>query len=153
MATSLAASQSFFGNIGGAVGDIFTGIGQQQSAKTLRIAARYAGENADLAETSTRIQRAQLDRQAYRTIGGQKADVAGAGFSASGSALDLLRDSMAEAAMADNLTALQGQIEVNAYTAQQKSLLGQAKQADIAAKGSFIGSIFKVIAGVAALAI
>jgi hypothetical protein len=57
-------------------------------------------QNEAYTEQSTRIQQKQLDRQVTQTIGGQAASVAGAGFSSGGTALNLMRDSASQGALA-----------------------------------------------------
>lgn len=138
-------------SFGGAAKSLFGGFGAQASAKSLRQAAGIMGENVDLARENTAVQTRQAERKGQQAIGGQQADVAAAGFSSSGSALDLLRSSTEEAAMTAALTHLQGEIDVNSYKAQQTSFLGQADAADQEAKGSFIGSAFNLVAGIASI--
>jgi hypothetical protein len=156
----MAISSSTFSNVGGAVSDLFAGMGasakgklQAQglrltaagtrisasstrlSAESLRtkargdlaeasnydLAAGLARQNEAYTEQSTRIQQAQLDRQVTQTIGGQQASVAGAGFAASGSALDILRDSASQGALAKGVLAQQGVISEAGYEEQAKS--------------------------------
>jgi hypothetical protein len=74
----------------------------------------------------------QLDRQITLTIGGQRADVAGAGLKESGTALDLLRDSAAQGALAKDVLARQGVIQEAGYEEQAQSydvMSGAAKYA------------------------
>lgn len=87
------------GQIGGAAGDIFSGVGQLVAAGGYSQAAGYARENAALTARMTAIEVQQADRMAFKVLGGQQADVAAAGFSLSGSAIDLMTDSARAASL------------------------------------------------------
>jgi|CXWL01.1.fsa_nt_gi hypothetical protein len=78
-------------------------------------------------EKSTAIQQMQADREIYKTIGGAEADIAGAGFSASGSGLDILRDSAAQGALTKEIIGVQGSIDANVY---KQAALGYRMQAE-----------------------
>src|SRR5581483_7490836 len=104
------------------------------------------------------IQEMQVQREAYKAIGGQIADVAGAGFAESGSALDLLRSSAAQGALAKQLVTEQGGIQVESYKTQAASYDAMAQAADMAAQadresglGSFISGGIRAAAGIATL--
>src|ERR1700730_6424021 len=132
-------SRSTFSNAGGAVNDIFAGIGAATNAslqaKGLRIkaagnlaegqeydlAASLAAENEKFTETSTQIQEAQRERENTLQIGGQRADIAAAGFAESGSALDILRDSASQGALSKAVLGQQGLITEAGYTEQEAS--------------------------------
>jgi hypothetical protein len=194
-------SSGFFSNIGGAVSDIFggqatalsaqmRGTGLNIQAAGIRIKAQgdlAEASNYDLASALARqneaytvqsqaIQQMQLDRQIAQTIGSQQAEVAGSGLAASGSALDLLRDSAAQGSLAKSVLAQQGIITEAGYEEQAKSYdtmssatktaasgeMGIAAQTDqLAAQtvaagkqaetGSFITAALKGVAAVATL--
>jgi hypothetical protein len=100
----------------------------------------------------------QFDRNIYQTIGGQQADIAGAGFANSGSSLDLLRDSASQGALTKAVAGQQGLITEAGYKEQAESYTNLASAArmaadaeDNAAKGSTITGIIKGAAGVASL--
>lgn len=127
-------------SIGGAVSDLFAAEGHESKAKGLRIEAEdydlasgYATKNERFTETSTAIKQAQLDREIYKTIGGQAADVAGAGFAASGSALDLMRDSASQGALTKAVGEQQGLIAEEGYKVQAETYTNMGKAAQIAA--------------------
>lgn len=145
--------QSGFGLLGGAVQDIFGAKGHKQAAAGYDRAAGFSDEAARLSEQSGRIKQTMLARDAYRVIGGQQADVAGAGFSASGSALDLLRSSASEASLAASLTKIQSDIDTNDFIAQGDAYRSRASQERNAGKGDAFGAIIKGIAAVAAFII
>jgi hypothetical protein len=142
----MAISQTGFADASASVTSLFQGIGAISSAdlksQGLRLDAQgdrikaqgdiAEGSNYDLASTlatqneqftaaSTAIKSAQSDRSTYQAIGGQQADVAGAGFAASGSALDLLHDSAAQGALSKAVVNQQGLITEAGYTEQAQS--------------------------------
>jgi hypothetical protein len=126
-------------SIGGAVNDLFGADAHRAKAagdvfekKNYDLAAVYADQNAKFTETSTAIKGAQLDRQLYQTIGGQAADVAGAGFAASGSALDLMRDSASQGALTHAVAGEQGLITEAGYKEQAESFRNMSGAAQVA---------------------
>lgn len=84
--------------------------------------ANRAAKAAEFNERETRImtminlQRQQ--RKAYQVLGAEEAAVAGSGFSMSGTALDLLHSSVANASLDANLIATRGELEAHGYAAQ-----------------------------------
>lgn len=115
--------------VGGAVGDLFGSGGASAEAKSYTGAATLAQQNAALTSASTRIQETQLARQITQTEGTQFADVGGAGFTEGGSALDLLRSSASQGALAKSLTNIQGAVNENAYAAQAGAYTAAAASA------------------------
>ena len=144
-------SADLFSDFGGAAQAIFGGLASQQSAGTYRQAADIAGQNAVYAKEGADIRTYQLGRKAFQATSGQQADIAGAGFSAGGSALDLLRDSTTQGHLATAASQIQGSIDVNTYKQSQVAYEGEAAAADKQATGDFIGGAFKLVAGVASL--
>ena len=104
-------------------------------------AATLATQNAQLTAASTRIQETQTARQLFQTEGTQLADVAGAGFTESGSALDLLKSSMSQGALAKSLVNIQGAIQENSYAAQAGAYQGEAAAANEASTAGTISAI------------
>lgn len=148
---------------GGAVSDLFAAGALRTKARGSRIegeeyklAERMSLENAQFAETSTAVKQAQLQRGIMLTLGQQQADVAASGFIASGSALDLLRDSAAQGALTKAVAQQQGIIEEDAYKAQAQSYALMAEGANLAAaagdKAAQQAEISAGIKGIAALA-
>ena len=162
---NIQLSSATFSNAGGAVSDLFAASGDRAKAAGDRIQAQnydlastLATQNEQFTETSTAIKQHEIDRNVYQTIGGQQADVAGAGFAASGSALDLLRDSAAEGALTHAVAGQQGLITEAGFTEQATSFTNMAQAArmaadaeDKAAKGSTITGIIKGAAAVASV--
>src|SRR5215203_4732176 len=127
-------------SVGGAVQDLFGADAHRSKAQGLRIEAGnydrssgYAEQNAQFTETSTAIKQSQMDRDIFKTLGGQAADVAGAGFSASGSALDIMRDSASQGALMKAVGAAQGLITEEGYQVQAKNYTAMGKAARMAA--------------------
>jgi hypothetical protein len=144
----MALGAATFNDAAGAVADIFASSADSTKAEGLRIKAKgdllegqnydmaavLAGQNEKFTEQSTAIKQAQLDRSNTMTLGGQAADVAGAGFAASGSALDLMRDSASQGALTKAVAGEQGLITEAGYTEQQTSYQNLSKAASFAAQ-------------------
>jgi hypothetical protein len=158
----MAGLDSVFSNVAGASSDLFAAKGFGFKAKGARIeqglyndAAVFADQNVAYTERSTAIKTAQEQRKDLKLIGGQTADIASAGFAASGSALDILAESASQGAHARQVLGFQGQITEAGYEQQAKALRMQgdaagvaAEAADEAAKGANISA---AIHGVAAI--
>lgn len=135
----MAFSSSTFSNAGGAVSDLFGGIGSilkgDASAESLRLKAQgdlaeasqydlaqtLAQQNAQFTQASTGIQQQQQVRNTTMQIGGQKAAISGGGFAESGSGLDILRDSAQQGALAKEVIGQQGQMTQAGYEEQATS--------------------------------
>jgi hypothetical protein len=175
----MAFGGSTISDFAGGVSDFFAASADQTKAQALRLKAQgdqLEGENYGLAsdlatqnekftETSTAIKQAQLDRSITQTIGGQQADVAGAGFASSGSALDIMRDSASQGALTKAVAGQQGLITEAGYKEQAQSYTNMqtaagiavqtdelaANAADKAATGADITGAVKIGAGIATL--
>lgn len=159
-------SDKTFSDLGGAASDIFAGFGDQAKAQgdfaeatDYTLASQLATQNEKFTETSTAIKEAQQNRSLTQTLGGQQADVAGAGFAESGSSLDLLRDSASQGALTHAVLGQQGLITEAGYTEQATSYTNMATAATAAGNAANQASTFaditggiKAIAGVATLA-
>lgn len=141
-----------FSSAGTAISDFYQAQGDKKSASNYLEAADIANQNAQLAKMSAAIQETATQRQINKTIGGQAADVAGAGFAQSGSALDLMRDSASQGALQKAMIGLQGQINSNAYAAQAGAYMGEYQAAQTAAKAAQGGGIMSTIGAVAGIA-
>jgi len=156
----MALSKDTFSFGSGAVNDIFGGIadienadlkaqGLNISAEGTRLKAmgdRAEADNYDRASTlalqneqftqeSTAIQQSQLERNTMMQIGGQRAGFAGAGFAESGSALDILRSSASQGALAKAVLGQQGLITEAGYQEQSDSYTAMASTARATAAG------------------
>jgi hypothetical protein len=165
---------------GGAVSDLFGAFGDFEKsgsydlkaqgdalqAKNYGLAADLAGQNEKFTETSTAIKLAQINRSNTMQIGQTTADVAGAGFANSGSALDILRDSAGQGALTKAVAGQQGLITEAGYHEQEESFTNMqqaailaeqedknaASAANFAGVGSAISGVFKAGATLAVLA-
>lgn len=161
----MALGSSTFSNLGGAVSDLFASSGHRAKAEGDRIeaqnydmASELALQNEKFTETSTAIKEAQIDRHNYQMLGGQQADIAGAGFAASGSAIDLMRDSASQGALTKAVAGQQGLITEAGYKEQAQSFTNMSQAArlaanaeDSAASGSIVTGLLKGAAGIASL--
>lgn len=138
--------QQGFGDLGGAVSDLFGAAGSEASASAYDKAAQIAEENAALTERSTAIQAQQTQEQTTQVLGSQAAGVAAAGFSVGGSAGDLLRSSTFQAALSKQLVTSQGESTALGYTQQAQAYEGQASAAKVQAAGKGVGGIISGVA-------
>jgi hypothetical protein len=156
-----ALSQATFSDLGGAVSDLFAAQGNRYKAagalaeqKNYLLAADLSDQNARFTEMSTAIKEHQADREIYKSLGETRADVAGAGFAESGSAMDILRESASQGALSKAVLAEQGLITEAGYREQEASYRTMADAAGMAAKaedkaafGSEITAGIKGLAG------
>lgn len=157
---------STFSLAGGAVSDLFaskasgiTAAGDRAAAGAARRAAGLATENLDFEYQSTALKSLQADRSIYQTISSAEANISGNGLKASGSALDILRDSATQGELTKHIIGVQGQMDANAIQQQIASFSAQADQydsaaaaADSAGSGSLISGLIKGAGAVASAA-
>jgi hypothetical protein len=150
----VAIGPQTFTDLGGAASDIFAGFGDNAKAsgdfaeaREYPLAAGLATQNEKFTETSTAIKEAQQSREMTQTIGGQQADVASAGFSEGGSALDLMRDSAAQGALTHAVMGEQGLITEAGYTEQAASYKNMSEAATAAGNAANNAGIFADITG------
>lgn len=133
----MAFGSGTFNSLGAAANDLFSADTHRTRAQGLRLegenydrAAGFSDRNARFTEVSTAIKQSQLDREIYKTIGGQAADIAGAGFAASGSALDIMRDSASQGALMKAVGAEQGLITEEGYRVEAENFrnMGEASR-------------------------
>ncbi len=155
-----------FSTAGSGVSDIFAGFGAGSKARgdlleqqNYNLASQYALKEAAYTKMSTAIQEQQESREISKALGQTQADVAGAGFAESGSALDLLREGAQQGALQKQVTGYQGLITEEGYKEQAQSYqnmataAGDAANAEKAAQtGDFITGGIKIAVGVASLA-
>jgi hypothetical protein len=161
----MALGSAIFSGIGGAASDLFAAegykakaAGDRMEAQNYDLASELAKQNEKFTETSTAIKQSQIDRENTKMIGGQEADVAGAGFAASGSALDLLRESASQGALTHAVASEQGVITEAGYNEQAQSYTNMstaarmaADAADKAATGADISAVFKGVTAIASI--
>jgi hypothetical protein len=155
----MAISSTKVGAASNAVSDIFSGIGSLYKAKGSRIeaeqydkAAALARLNEKVTASSTEIKEAQQQRDSYKQIGGQQAEIGASGFAATGSALDILRESASQASLTKSVISQQGLIEEAGYEEQAQSYDLMAKASREAAKADTIGAIGKFIGSAISIA-
>lgn len=161
----MAFGGSTFTDLAGAASDLFSigahkakAQGDRLEAENYDLASGLAQQNEKFTEVSTSIKQTQLDRENYKMLGGQAADVAGAGFAASGSALDLMRDSASQGALTKAVGAEQGLITEAGYNEQattaqnmKQAALVAASAEDQAADNAWITGGIKGAAAIATL--
>jgi hypothetical protein len=101
------------------------GYGQEVGA--YQTVSDIAGNNANIAGVAGDIKLLQEQRALRKTIGAQRADIASAGFLASGTSIDLFRDSVAQGALQRQLTNIQTAQTKGGYLEE-----GAAAQAEVA---------------------
>jgi hypothetical protein len=101
-----AGAASSAGNFGSAISDLFAASGDRSKAagdifeaQNYDRAAQFADQEAFFTKESTAIQSMQSERQMYSSMSQTKADIAGGGFAASGSGLDILAQSASQGAL------------------------------------------------------
>lgn len=150
----MAISQAGVSGIAGGVSDLFAAYGDKLKAQGDRLegqnydlAAQYALKEEHYTELSTGIKEMQQTRENTQALGATTADVAGAGFAASGSAMDLLRDSASQGALAKQVLGQQGLIQEEGYKEQAQSYENMSAAAGIAAKAEDSAALGAEITG------
>jgi hypothetical protein len=151
----MAFGNATFSDISGAASDLFAASGDRSKAqfdfaeaKNYGLASDLALQNEQFTETSTAIKEAQQQREMLGTLGGVHADVAGAGFAESGSALDILRDSAAQGALTHAVLGQQGLITEAGYKEQAQSYQNMEAAATQAGNAENQAATFADITGV-----
>lgn len=143
-----------FDGLGGAVDTIFGGLGAFDTAKGYKSqakgyerAAEISRINRGISQQASDIEMVQAERDIYRTTGAQTAAIGANNLSATGSALDILKDSAQQGSMTRQLLGRQSAIQDLAYEQEELSFLGQAEAAKAAAKSSKKSGIGGLISG------
>jgi hypothetical protein len=161
----MAIGASTFSDFGAGISDLFAASadrskaqGDLLEAKNYDLAAKYAQQEEQFTVESTAIQKMQAERATYQSMSQTKADVAGGGFAASGSSLDILAQSASQAALQQAVIQRQGLITEAGYEEQAQSYLNMESAADMAASaekkaatGAEIGAGFQFAAAIASL--
>jgi hypothetical protein len=150
----MALGNATFTDFGAGVSDIFAGIGDQAKAQgdfaeasEYTLASGLATQNEKFTEISTGIKEAQQSRELSNNLGNQQAATASGGFAASGSSLDLLRDSASQGALTHQVLGQQGLITEAGYTEQAESYTTMANAATAAGNAENEASTFADITG------
>jgi hypothetical protein len=109
--------------------------GAELEAQNYGLAAQLAKENGQYTAVSTALKEAQTSRELNMSLGKTQAEVAGAGFSLSGSALDILRSSAQQGALQKAAIQQQGNITEAGYAEQAQSYLNMQQAANATVKG------------------
>jgi dsDNA-binding SOS-regulon protein len=166
----MAASNPTFNNaafsdFGGAASDLFAAQGDKSKqqfdyaeASNYELGANLADQNAQFTQTSTAIKEAQQQRELTMNLGATTATAAGSGFAASGSSLDILRESASQGALTHAVLGQQGLITEAGYKEQAQSYNTMATAATQAgnaegnaATGADITGGIKIAAGIASI--
>ncbi len=126
------------------------------------LAAALAGQNEEFTVQSTAVQEAQTARRMYQAEGATAAEVGGAGFQNSGSALDIMRSNVQQGSLNKQIVGQQGLITEAGYAEQQTAYTNLAGYANYAAgveqdmgnkavTDSYITAGFSAAAGIASL--
>lgn len=135
------------GSFASAAGSLLSAQGSDASAEAFKKASDIASQDERIQKESTAIQQLQQQRQIIKTLGGQRAEVAGAGFAESGSSLALMASSAQQGAMTVALTGIQGQILANGYAQQAAAYTGQQHAAEASASASRAGAAGGIVGG------
>ena len=141
--SKVGAASNAVSDLTGGIGLLYKGKGSRLEAEQYDKAAALARLNEKFTESSTQIKEAQQQRDSYKQIGGQEADIAASGFAATGSALDILRESASQASLTKSVISQQGLIEEAAYEEQAQSYDLMAKASREAAKADTLGAVGK----------
>lgn len=151
MASASTDVSQAFSDFGTAASELFGAKGATASAGSYDEAAAIARQNAAIARQATDIKLQQETRTIFKTLGTQKAQIGGAGFAASGSALDLLADSATQGAFTKAITTEQGAITENSYAEQAGLYSGMAKAARSSGTAQTVGGLLNAAGGAISL--
>jgi hypothetical protein len=133
-------SGSTFSDIGGGISDLFAvsadrskAQGDRFEAQNYDLAAKYADQEVQFTAESTAIQGMQAERQMYSSMSQTRADIAGGGFAASGSGLDILAQSAGQGALQQAVLQRQGLITEAGFEEQAQSYRNMESAANLAA--------------------
>lgn len=147
----MAIDFSGLGGLGGAVSTLFGAAGDAAEASAYGQAAKLASQNAQIAQESTAIQETQAQRQIFKVIGGQQAEVGGAGMLQSGSAQDLLRASASQGSLQKQLIQQQGAITAAGYQEEAAAYKGMQGAAKAASSGGIFGGLLQGAGAIASM--
>lgn len=136
----------------GAASDLLSGasslISGFASAAGSKDAAKYFTEAAGYAELGGELKNRMITRQAYQTIGQEKAQTGASGFAMEGSAADIMRSSAQQAGIARGINTINTDIQVRGYNAQAASAKAAASAQS---SGGILGGIGGIIGAAASI--
>jgi len=121
--------------------------GYQAELSAYNTVGAIAGQNATIAGIAGDIKALQTARSVQQTIGAQKAAVAAAGFGAAGSSLDLLRHSVQEGYLADQLVRTQSALTQGGYLEEGAASQAEAAGAQMASQAALALQASQAAAG------
>lgn len=141
-----------FGDLGGAVSSLFGAAGDFSEASAYSKAQSLAETSAKISAESSNIQQYMERRKLLMTTGAQQAGYGASGLKQSGSAVDVLRASMQQGALANQVIKEQGMINVNSYETAADQYGAEASAANAAGAGGILGGIMKGVGAFASMA-
>lgn len=129
------------------VGSIIGGVGDLEAASDYGKEASLYGNDIEFAKESTALKQTAANRSIFQTMGAERAQEGGAGFKASGSALDLLRSSATQAAQYKGQIAVQGAIEEANFAAEQAGAQAQQTSQEFGAAAGIAGGAADLLVG------
>jgi hypothetical protein len=141
MADYFGAAKSLLGGVSDFIGGNAKAQGAEEAAKSYAQAAKLT-----LAQTD--IKEAMLSRDIYKTLGGIRSSASASGLQVSGSALDVLRDSTRQGAIAKAVTQLQGEVDYNSLMGKSKA---ETAQAQASKSGGFLGAAGGILGAVGSI--
>lgn len=127
-----------------------TGYGKEIDA--YNAVGAISEQNATIEGVSGNIKQLQANRQVARTIGSQRAAVAGAGFASSGGSLDLMKSSIQEGYLNDQIIGAQTEVTKGGFLEQGAAAQAEASGARVASDAALALSKNQAAAGQLALA-
>jgi len=127
-----------------------TAAAGRKAKKAYLLNAAIQTKNAERAREAADFDILSLKRQATRTIGAQRAAFGASGVSgSSGSALDLLADSMTQATLDQQRRKYQGELEAEDYMNQAALGIRTGKAVQVASQYSAAGQVLSGVASAA----
>lgn len=132
---------ALFSIAGGLASAFGSSSSDSAAASAYEKTAKFAKQNVKLTQEKTGIDLLRQNRRAYQILGGARADAASNGLKASGSVLDLIRSSAAEAALDSALIQKTGAIEETNWRMKAAEAKAAAKGAKASSSGGLLGGV------------
>ena len=133
-ATNVAETAAAAGTTLGASADTLAQTGDTAEAQAYGTAEAIANQNATLAGVSGNIQEIQQQRDVMRTVGNQQSAVAAGGFESSGSSLALLKSSLQQGYLGNQMIQTQTAMTQGGYLEQAAASGSEITAANVAAQ-------------------
>lgn len=143
-----------FNDLGGVASSLLASSAYTAEAGAYGAAAGSALGEVQATEVLGQLEKFKLQRQISLTESGQTAEAAKQGLVGStGSAADLLRESVTQGNLAQGALTYQTELKAGQYQEQAYAAQEQEKAANSAAGGALFGGALKGVAGIASLAL